>query len=98
MPKSKRRLPQAESETTSRATSASVDEGSASEVEEEIAEERDLDERQSGGEEPGEARESVAEPAPDADDFRALLQAELTADTIQHYLNRISVKPLLTVE
>jgi RNA polymerase nonessential primary-like sigma factor len=35
--------------------------------------------------------------APDPDDFRAILQAELTADTIQHYLNRISVKPLLTV-
>ncbi|MGF6771346.1 RNA polymerase nonessential primary-like sigma factor [Paraburkholderia sp. GAS199] len=94
MPKSKRRLPQAESETTSRATSASMDEGSASEVEEEIAEERDLDERQSGADEPSETREA----APDADDFRALLQAELTADTIQHYLNRISVKPLLTVE
>jgi RNA polymerase nonessential primary-like sigma factor len=34
----------------------------------------------------------------DPDDFRAILQAELTADTIQHYLNRISVKPLLTVQ
>ncbi|MFM0336528.1 RNA polymerase sigma factor RpoS [Paraburkholderia fungorum] len=97
MPKSKRRPPQAESETISRATSASADESGASEVEEDIAEERDVDERQGGAEE-GDARESVAEAAPDADDFRALLQAELTADTIQHYLNRISVKPLLTVE
>jgi RNA polymerase nonessential primary-like sigma factor len=31
-----------------------------------------------------------------ADDSKTLLQAELTADTIQHYLNRISVQPLLT--
>ncbi|HTJ92559.1 MAG TPA: RNA polymerase sigma factor RpoS [Pararobbsia sp.] len=38
---------------------------------------------------------AVAEPDPD--DFKAVLKAELTADTIQHYLNRISVKPLLTV-
>ena len=98
MPKSKRRPPQAESEKISRVTSASVDDGGASEVEEEIAEERDVDERQGGAEEAGDARESVSEAAPDADDFRALLQAELTADTIQHYLNRISVKPLLTVE
>ncbi len=57
MPKSKRRLPQAESETISRVTPASVEESGASEVEEEIAEERDLDERQGGAEEPGEARE-----------------------------------------
>ncbi|WP_347556693.1 RNA polymerase sigma factor RpoS [Robbsia sp. KACC 23696] len=34
----------------------------------------------------------------DPAEFRNLLQAELTADTIQHYLNRISLKPLLTVE
>ena len=46
MPKSKRRPPQAESETISHAMSASVEESGASEVEEEIAEERDLDERQ----------------------------------------------------
>jgi RNA polymerase nonessential primary-like sigma factor len=94
MPKPKRRPPQAESETISQATSASVDDSGASETEEEIAEERELDESPSGAEEGRETRET----APDADDFRALLQAELTADTIQHYLNRISVKPLLTVE
>lgn len=41
---------------------------------------------------------AVAQPDADPDDFRALLQAELRADTIQHYLNRISLKPLLTVE
>ncbi len=34
--------------------------------------------------------------AVDGDDFGTVLQAELTADTVQHYLNRISVKPLLT--
>ncbi|MEW9580518.1 RNA polymerase sigma factor RpoS [Paraburkholderia sp. DGU8] len=97
MPKSKRRLPQAESETISQVSSAAVDERGASEVEEEIAEEQDLDERQ-GADEVGDVREVATEAVPDADDFRALLQAELTADTIQHYLNRISVKPLLTVE
>nr|WP_091913181.1 RNA polymerase sigma factor RpoS [Chitinasiproducens palmae] len=31
-------------------------------------------------------------------EYRALLQSELTADTVQHYLNSISVKPLLTPE
>src|SRR6266702_3800485 len=99
MQKSKRRLPQAESEAISHATSAAVDESGASAVEDEIAEERDLDERQRGAEEAGDTREgATSEAAPDADDFLALLQAELTADTIQHYLNRISVKPLLTVE
>ncbi|MEC5406720.1 RNA polymerase sigma factor RpoS [Paraburkholderia sp. MPAMCS5] len=97
MPKSKRRLPQAESETISDATSASMDDSGASEAEEELVEERELDERQNS-EEGGDTREAASEAAPDADDFRALLQAELTADTIQHYLNRISVKPLLTVE
>ena len=45
---------------------------------------------------PADAPEVAREP--DQDDFRALLQAELTADTIQYYLNRISVKPLLTVQ
>ncbi|VVD81810.1 RNA polymerase sigma factor RpoS [Pandoraea horticolens] len=34
--------------------------------------------------------------AADGDDFGTVLQAELTADTVQHYLNRISIKPLLT--
>ena len=47
MPKSKRRLPQAESETISDATSASVAESGASEAEEETVEDRELDERQS---------------------------------------------------
>ncbi|MCY0388092.1 RNA polymerase sigma factor RpoS [Robbsia sp. Bb-Pol-6] len=39
-----------------------------------------------------------AEASSDPGEFRTLLHAELTADTIQHYLNRISVKPLLSVE
>jgi RNA polymerase nonessential primary-like sigma factor len=58
----------------------------------------DSEEREQASEESASSGEASTEQAPDADDFRALLQAELTADTIQHYLNRISVKPLLTVE
>jgi RNA polymerase nonessential primary-like sigma factor len=47
----------------------------------------------------GEGRRGASEGREsDQDDFRSLLQAELTADTIQYYLNRISVKPLLTVQ
>ncbi len=74
MPKPKRRLPQAESETISNATSASVDDSGASEAEEELVEERELDERPSA-EEGGDAREGAAEVVPDADDFRALLHS-----------------------
>ncbi len=36
--------------------------------------------------------------AADSADAKALLRAELSADTIQRYLHKISVKPLLTVE
>ncbi|KVM65368.1 RNA polymerase sigma factor RpoS [Burkholderia gladioli] len=104
MPKSKRHEPQAESEKISRATQASVGRSGASRDDDDDAaeNERDYEARESDAEEPesGE-RESGSggrESAPEADDFRAMLQAELTADTIQHYLNRISVKPLLTVE
>ena len=39
--------------------------------------------------------EEAEEAAPE-EDFRKVLQAELAADTVQHYLNRISIKPLLT--
>lgn len=42
-------------------------------------------------EDAGEAEEAAPE-----EDFRKVLQAELAADTVQHYLNRISIKPLLT--
>lgn len=40
--------------------------------------------------------ESTREAGNDEEDFKSLLQAEMAADTIQHYLNRISTKPLLT--
>ncbi|WP_336815093.1 RNA polymerase sigma factor RpoS [Burkholderia gladioli] len=104
MPKSKRHEPQAESEKISRATQASVGRSGASRDDDDDAaeNERDYEARESDAEESeGGERESSSggrESAPEADDFRAILQAELTADTIQHYLNRISVKPLLTVE
>ncbi|TAL94551.1 MAG: RNA polymerase sigma factor RpoS [Paraburkholderia sp.] len=105
MPKSKRRPPQAGTETVSRVTPVSVEDGSAvndDDSVDEIDNAAGLDERQAGAEDGADAREGATDGAsdapPDADDFRALLQAELTADTIQHYLNRISVKPLLTVE
>ncbi|MBU9260441.1 RNA polymerase sigma factor RpoS [Burkholderia multivorans] len=98
MPKSKRHEPQAESEKISRATQASVDRAGASTDEDDVADnERDFEARDADSE-GGDEREDRPDAAPDVDDFRALLQAELTADTIQHYLNRISVKPLLTVE
>ncbi|KVD38049.1 RNA polymerase sigma factor RpoS [Burkholderia sp. MSMB1072] len=100
MPKSKRHEPQAESEKISRATQASVGRVAAStDDEDDVAEnERDLDVRDGEADGGDDEREGRPEVAPDVDDFRTLLQAELTADTIQHYLNRISVKPLLTVE
>ena len=101
MPKSKRRPQQDETETLSRVAHAlESDSGaSTSEPEEELVEnEPELEERHNGADDSGDSADSASEAAPDPDDFRALLQAELTADTIQHYLNRISVKPLLTVE
>ncbi|AOJ01994.1 MULTISPECIES: RNA polymerase sigma factor RpoS [Burkholderia] len=100
MPKSKRHEPQAESEKISRATQASVERaGASTDEDEDVADnERDYESREADSDDSGEERGGTADAAPDLDDFRALLQAELTADTIQHYLNRISVKPLLTVE
>ncbi|GLU34643.1 RNA polymerase sigma factor RpoS [Trinickia caryophylli] len=99
MPKSKRRKQEAEETLTSAAQDAAPDVGaSANEAEDDAADAESDFEAQGGGGDDGDARETTAEAAPDPDDFRALLQAELTADTIQHYLNRISVKPLLTVE
>src|SRR5438445_1685096 len=63
-------------------------------VEEVERQARDEDEEESEDEEEGEA---AAEPAaPDHDDFRTVLHTELAADTVQHYLNRISIKPLLS--
>ncbi|QOH32985.1 sigma-70 factor, region 1.2 family protein [Burkholderia cepacia] len=100
MPKSKRHEPQAESEKISRATQASVGRAGASTDDEDdnADNERDLEARDAEADGGDDEREGRAEASPDVDDFRTLLQAELTADTIQHYLNRISVKPLLTVE
>ncbi|WP_321902158.1 RNA polymerase sigma factor RpoS [Paraburkholderia tropica] len=98
MPKSKRRLQQAESD--SQAAQVSVEDGAqaADDEERDFEEREEREERESGSEESS-SREGEEGASPsDADDFRAILQAELTADTIQHYLNRISVKPLLTVE
>ncbi|AYZ65395.1 RNA polymerase sigma factor RpoS [Burkholderia multivorans] len=100
MPKSKRHEPQAESENLSRATQASVERTGASTDDEDDAadNEREFEAREADSESSDDEREGGAEASPELDDFRAMLQAELTADTIQHYLNRISVKPLLTVE
>lgn len=113
MPKTKRRLPQAETETISRPLQVSVEDGASntgddadnvdvevdSESESESESDSDSEEEASGRGKRGEgAAEGANDSAPDPDDFRSLMQAELTADTIQHYLNRISVKPLLTVE
>jgi RNA polymerase nonessential primary-like sigma factor len=105
MPKSKRHPPQAETETISRATHVSVEEAGASDPDDDSVDDldngaADPDDRRAAedGEGGSDAREGANDSPADADDFRALLQAELTADTIQHYLNRISVKPLLTVE
>src|SRR6478609_1744512 len=100
MPKTKRRLPQAETETISRPMQVSVEDG-ASTHDEDDADAVDVEIEPSDDE--GEIRSKDSgdvanDNVPDADDFRSILQAELTADTIQHYLNRISVKPLLTVE
>jgi RNA polymerase nonessential primary-like sigma factor len=96
MPKAKRRQPTDVSDSNSRPTDASAEGGAfAGGADDDAVErERELEEVEAEEDE-GETR-AAAEPDPD--DFRALLQAELTADTIQHYLNRISVKPLLTVE
>src|SRR5438094_610774 len=101
MPKTKRRLPQAETETISRPLQVSAEEGASTQDDdaENIEVDIDSDEEGSSRTKSGEQGATRANDSPpDADDFRSLLQAELTADTIQHYLNRISVKPLHTVE
>ena len=100
MPKSKRRPPPAETETISRPTQTTVEDGASSQADESENETADaeLDSDEEGGVSGKDAVEGAADSVPDVDDFKSILQAELTADTIQHYLNRISVKPLLTVE
>ncbi|SFP32492.1 RNA polymerase sigma factor RpoS [Ralstonia sp. NFACC01] len=58
----------------------------------------DLNDTSDSADEPDEEEEEgeEAEEAAPEEDFRKVLQAELAADTVQHYLNRISIKPLLT--
>ncbi|NYH99739.1 RNA polymerase nonessential primary-like sigma factor [Cupriavidus plantarum] len=58
--------------------------------EEPVAEEDDDEDEEDEDEEGG------AEPAAEPDDFKTVLHTELAADTVQHYLNRISIKPLLS--
>jgi len=63
-----------------------------------VAEQADISDSSDGAddsEDDEEEAEESEEPAPE-EDFRKVLQAELAADTVQHYLNRISIKPLLT--
>lgn len=61
-------------------------------VEEVERQARDEEDEESDDEEEGESEAA----APDHDDFRTVLHTELAADTVQHYLNRISIKPLLS--
>lgn len=44
------------------------------------------------------ADEPVVAPLEGVDELKSVLQAELSTDTTQHYLNRIGAKPLLTAE
>lgn len=63
-----------------------------------VADSADLNDTSDSADEPDEEEEEgeEAEEAAPEEDFRKVLQAELAADTVQHYLNRISIKPLLT--
>ena len=63
-----------------------------------VADSAALNDTSDSADEPDEEEEEgeEAEEAPPEEDFRKVLQAELAADTVQHYLNRISIKPLLT--
>ncbi|AME24845.1 RNA polymerase sigma factor RpoS [Burkholderia sp. PAMC 28687] len=99
MPKSKRHPPQAETDLI-RPTQTTVEDGASNHADESESEaaEAELDSDEDSGSNRKEAVEGANDTVPDVDDFKSILQAELTADTIQHYLNRISVKPLLTVE
>lgn len=62
------------------------------------AEPVDVNDASDSADEPDEDEddEEESEEAAPEEDFRKVLQAELAADTVQHYLNRISIKPLLT--
>lgn len=56
----------------------------------------DSDHAEDEEEESEEEEENGTEAAPEPEDFRTVLHTELAADTVQHYLNRISIKPLLS--
>ncbi|WP_026200410.1 RNA polymerase sigma factor RpoS [Cupriavidus sp. UYPR2.512] len=57
---------------------------------------RDDEEDESEDEEEESAENGTDSAAAEHDDFRTVLHTELAADTVQHYLNRISIKPLLS--
>ncbi|WP_413706746.1 RNA polymerase sigma factor RpoS [Ralstonia sp. Ralssp110] len=63
-----------------------------------VSDSTELSDTSDSADEPDEEEEEAeeAEEAAPEEDFRKVLQAELAADTVQHYLNRISIKPLLT--
>ena len=63
-----------------------------------VSEPADNGDASDSNDEPDEDEEDAeeAEEAAPEEDFRKVLQAELAADTVQHYLNRISIKPPLT--
>ena len=63
-----------------------------------VSDSAELNDTSDSADEPDEEEEEgeEAEEAAPEEDFRKVLQAELAADTVQHYLNRISIKPLLT--
>jgi RNA polymerase nonessential primary-like sigma factor len=56
----------------------------------------DEDEDDSEDEDGEEGENGTETAAAEPDDFRTVLHTELAADTVQHYLNRISIKPLLS--
>ncbi|MGH8789028.1 MAG: RNA polymerase sigma factor RpoS [Cupriavidus necator] len=57
---------------------------------------RDDEEDESEDEEEESAENGTDGAVAEHDDFRTVLHTELAADTVQHYLNRISIKPLLS--
>ncbi|GAB3628236.1 RNA polymerase sigma factor RpoS [Pandoraea terrae] len=97
MLKRKRRTSQEEGLATP--GSEDRNEGQDEAVDDAFAEEREAeeegDEEESSESSSAEGRRA-ARPVAEPEDFGTVLQAELTADTVQHYLNRISIKPLLS--
>ncbi|CAG9166380.1 RNA polymerase sigma factor RpoS [Cupriavidus laharis] len=56
----------------------------------------DDDEDEAEEDEDSDGENGTESGAAEHDDFRTVLHTELAADTVQHYLNRISIKPLLS--